>query len=116
MLTTPTAHQPLPQTKKQCRFYLFIRWRPGRRAYGAATSCYNGDRYKDQLSEQLIRVIKLFEKYKEDAAVAMVYDNTKGKHDEEYPIVKLTNGVLEVNRVRDFQALLDGYSLPAILK
>lgn len=103
--------------KKENKYYLFVRWKKGVRAYGPDTSTYNGNRFEDlDPSKQLINLLKLFSKDNHKMAVALLYDSSVPKYQEERDILKWCNGVVEVNRINCYKDLLQDFQLPDILK
>lgn len=114
-----TKQQQLPETvKRECPVYLFVRWKPGVRKWGQPTSTYNGNKWveDDDLGKMIINLIKILEKEHSKVALALIYDNRIPKYDRERDIVKINNGVIEVNALKKFESAMHGFQLPEWLK
>ena len=114
MLTSTEQQAP----KKECPIYLFVRWKPGTRKFGNPTSTYNGSKFVEDgdLGKMIISLVKILEKQHQNAALALIYDNRIPKYDRDRDIVKMNNGVVEINELKKYEPIMYGFQLPVWLK
>lgn len=101
----------------RCRFDLFVRLSPGIVSFfpnQVRTWCYRGDKYTDQESKMLRNLLKLCVKNFSVYDRIVLYDHSN-QGDEE-TILKIVDGVIEVNRIRVYSLMLLNYTLPLWLK
>lgn len=113
---TVNPHAPAdPATR--CRFDMFVRIAPGiastykdqKRSW-----CYRGDKYTDEPPRMLRNLLNLLKKNDGKFDRVILYDNHATADTRE--IVRIIDGVLEVNRINRYAMMLHNYQLPAYLK
>jgi len=108
-----------PQPSKRCRFDMFVRKKPGEPGFNSRKGpqrvwTLRGDKYATE-EHHMIR--KLLNHLQKEMAVydrVILYDNHKAE--DEKIILKITDGVIERNKLNNYQLMLINYSLPAYLK
>ncbi len=113
---TPVAP---PEISKRCRFDMFVRKKPDEPGFYSKkgpqrTWCYRGDKYATE-EHQMIR--KLLNHLQKQIAVydrVILYDNHKAE--DERILLKITDGLIEINHLNKYQLMLINYSLPDYLK
>jgi hypothetical protein len=108
---------PSQETANRCRFDVFVRLKPGIRSTfrnQARTWCYRGDKYTDQEYKMLRNLLSHIKKNLAIYDRIELYDNHKGP--EERIILKLTDGTIERNQLKQYELMLLNYPLPEYLK
>jgi len=101
---------------KKCRFGMFIRLAPGYVSHfpgQVRTWYYRGDKFTTEESKMLRNLLYMIKKRIKEYDRIELYDNTKV---ENKIVVKITDGVVEINQLQRYREMLNGYSLPIFLK
>jgi hypothetical protein len=115
--TVPSA--PTDQ-ERRCRFDLFIRISPGNPGINAGskglqrTWCYRGDKYTQEEYKMLRNLLKIVVKNVQLYDRIELYDNQKAP--AERILLKMTDGIIERNRLQLYELMLLNYPLPDYLK
>lgn len=99
--------------KGKCRFIMFVRLRPGIPSHFkdlSRTGYYPGDKYTDKEPEMLRNLIKMLDKRLDHYDRVVIYDNFKSDHERE--ILKIVDGIIEPNRIKQYSLMLTNYILP----
>lgn len=107
-------------TKKlRCRFDCFIKiqpgfvsWLPGQKR----TWCYRGDLFTDREAQMLRNLLTVVKKRVRVAAVIELYDNSYANGSDDQKILKISAGIVEINRLHLYKEFLTNYHLPEFLK
>lgn len=108
--------------KDQCRFYVYVMWRPGYRKYGSNEGSYRGDKFIEKNPEAALMLRRLINRFiiKTDLFVKQkyfsLYDTTYPKHHPDRDIIRIREGIVEQNRLKYYEAMLKGFELPKWLK
>lgn len=100
------------------RFDLFIVLLPevAKQQNRSPAWCHRGDKYQPDPDRQLSNLIKLFCNHFKKYWLAELYDNTRPKNDPERIVLKYKDGIIEINRLKDYETMLQQTPLPDFLK
>lgn len=107
-------------TKIRCPFDMFVRYRPGLHTKG--TFCYRGD-YRGkgvapftEPQKMLQALLRFFSRKHYQWMVVEIYDNNYLKNDNRRVLLKYCNGMVEVNRLHNYNEMLNDFPIPDWLK
>lgn len=106
-----------PEVSKRCRFDLFIRIRPGIPSFFKDQQrvwTYRGDKFTDEYHKMLRNLLNLVKKNITMYDRLILQDNDKLL--EERIILKIIDGIIEVNALNQYSLMLLNYPLPDFLK
>lgn len=109
----------LQDLRRRARFDLFIVLKPGitswfphqKRAF-----CYRGDKFIKDEKRMLPSLIRLLIKKIECFETVELYDNDFHFQNDNRVILKITAGVVEINKLQNYSRLLTKVSLPVFLR
>jgi hypothetical protein len=80
------------------------------------TWCHRGDKFHTEPNLQLQDLIKFFKNHFSKWHLAELYDNTIPKDAKERIVLRYKEGIIEVNRIIEYNAMLQNFYLPEILQ
>lgn len=98
---------------------MFIRLEPGQASRypgRSLTWCHRGDKFTNDPEKMLCNLLRMYIKNPGKYSLIELYDNTKPKNDKERVILRVFNGVIEINRLQLYNAMLTKFVLPEYLK
>jgi len=102
------------------RFDMFVVLKPqavSRYPKRSLAWCHRGDKYTDDPDKMLCNLLKMFINHYKQYQLVELYDNTRPKNDPERIIMKLKDGVIEINRLLPlYSPMLTKIYLPEYLK
>lgn len=107
------------KTTPRCRFELFVSLKPDqvqRYPNNQLSWCHRGDKYSTNEDQMLCNLVRMFLKHYTNWRLCELYDNDKGpKFSQERIVLKMCNGVIEINKLTDYMPQLYKLILPSWL-
>jgi hypothetical protein len=103
--------------KNYCRFTMFVRLAPGYISQfrdQQRTWCFRGDKYTDDEAKMLKNLLNLLKNKIQLYDRIELYDHDRTI--EKKIILKITDGVVSINDLKDYKGKLHNYALPVFLK
>lgn len=116
-MSTNVPKSTSDQTAKRCRYELFVRLKFSemqRFPNKSATWCYRGDKFTIDEDKMLINLIRQFINHNHKYQLAELYDNSKLPPDR--IILRFKEGVIETNRLQEYNHIINKIILPEYLK
>ncbi len=99
-----------------CRFELFVRWPESSRRKMNPFK-YRGDRLGLMEADKMIAwLVKFFIKDHHDWLLAELWDNTKQLNDPERIVLSWKRGIIDTNRLKDYEPMLQTVAIPDWMK
>lgn len=115
-MTDTLPQLPGSMEEPRCRFDMFVRMKPQFiPRNGVPTWCHRGDKFSDIPEKMIQSLIRMFIRHNHKYVRCELYDNTKPRNDDSRVILKFENGVIETNKLAEYDSMLQ-IPLPDFLK